>query len=157
MERQAYLGDDTDDEEENPFGLSPLSSLNSSPDRSPKHTSPPLPPSPEKREDSSAIPRPPLNKAASNKLKSRAQRRKKRKAEKAALTPHEYKPRPGTRQKHVLEKDGLQTELISEDTRIASTGYVGIRTPSSSAVYSLKQLVGPRSQFGFDLVEWDGR
>lgn len=158
MERQASFGYDTDDDdEEDLFSLSPLSSPDSSPDNSPKRVLPALPPAPETPATPVDTSPHPLSGAANNKRKGRARRKRKREAEKAALTPCGYQPRPNTRRKYVLEAEGLKTELASEDTRIASTGYVGIRTPKSSSVYSLKQLVGPSSRFGFNLVEWDGR
>lgn len=165
LERQLSMGEGTDDDEEDLFSLSPLSSPGTSPDRSP--TRPPAealpaaynetsePPTP--LYDETSPPMPPLSAAASNKRKGHARRRKKRAAEKAELTPDDYEPRPSTRRKHVLGQDGLQTSIQSEAARIAKTGYVGIRGEKSSAVYGLKQLVGPDSRFGFDLIEWDGQ
>lgn len=148
------MGDDTDDDEEDLFSLSPLSSPDSSPENTPSLALPALPPTPEVYVETPPLP---LSGSANNKRKGHAHRKRKREAERAALTPCEYEPRPNTRRKHVLEAEVLETELASEDTRIASTGYVGIRTPRSSSVYSLKQLAGPGSRFGFSLVEWDGR
>lgn len=157
MEYQLSLEDtdaeltDLDGEDGDLFSLSPLSSPGTSPTRPPTNPSVGLP-------STSELPSaPPLSAAALKKRKSHAHRRRKRTAAKANLTPSDYEPRLSTRRKYAAASEGIQTELKGEDMRIASTGYVGIRGSRSSAVYSLRQLVGPGSRFGFDLVEWDGR
>lgn len=157
MERQLSLDGCTDDElsdlddaEEDLFSLSPLSSPGASPTHSPTSHTAVLPST---SETPSA---PPLSAAASKKRRGHTNRQRKRAAAKANLTPSDYEPRPSTRRKHTAATEGLQTELRSEDARIASTGYIGIRGSNTTAVYSLKQLVGPSSRFRFDLVEWDG-
>lgn len=48
---------------------------------------------------------------------------------------------------------------------MAKTGYVGLRDSKEERVekghmkktYSLDELTGPNSKFGFKLIEWDGR
>lgn len=164
LEHQASLGEDTDGEEGDLFSLSPLSSPGTSPDHSPtRPLAEALPATHDTSEPPTAFqkmtssPTPPPSAAASNKIKGHARRRKKRAAEKAELTPDDYKPRPSTRQKYVLGQDGLKTNIQSEAARIAKTGYVGVRGEKSTAVHSLNQLVGPDSRFSFDLVEWDGQ
>lgn len=143
-----------DAEEGDLFSLSPLSSLDASPTDSPISGTAELPSNSDARTASFANLA--FSAAASKKRKSHAHRRRKRSAEKANLTPHDYEIRPSTRRKYI-SKDGLKTELKSEDAPIAKTGFVGIRSTRSSAIYSLKQLVGPKSRFGFEMVEWDGR
>lgn len=162
LEREAGLEDCTDDEdageegavddveEVDLFSLSPLSS----PDASPVHNAAELPPNPDTLSTPSASL--PLSATASKKRRGHANRRRKRGAEKANLAPHDYEVRPSTRRKYV-PSEGMETGLRSEDAPIAKTGFIGIRGTRSSATYALKQLVGPNSRLGFELVEWDGR
>lgn len=185
LEVEDYLDEHaTDDEGEGPgdkaqdslLSLSPLTTPENSPPTSPTiHTSilpieiPPTPPNaPTPRtadlpSTNSALPpgnvpitSPTDSAMASKKRRGHNHRKRKREAERQESTPKDYETRPSTRRKH-LPKEVVRTKFISEDAPISKAGFVGIRDERSSAVYSLKQLVGPKSRFRFDLVPWDGR
>jgi hypothetical protein len=58
--------------------------------------------------------------------------------------------------KHVTPSIPVKTNLSIKKTDMASTGYLGVREQKSKRDYTLEELVGKRSKFGFRLVEWDG-
>lgn len=87
------------------------------------------------------------------KARSHAKRDKKK-----ALKSYVPKPRMSKAEKHVKNAPLLLSSFKPEKMPIASTGYIGLRGKKSPAtVYSLDELVGPTSRFGFKLFEWDGR
>lgn len=121
---------------------------------------PPLPPPPNNNPSTDA----PLTSAekrkARNKRSARAIRKRKRVEERDAREtkgPAGYELRPRTRSKHFKKAEGLGSEYAGEEFPIAKTGYVAVRQSKSSTAYRLSDLVGPKSRFRFDLVEWDGR
>jgi hypothetical protein len=58
--------------------------------------------------------------------------------------------------KHVTPSNPVKTNLSINKTNMASTGYVGAREQKSKKDYTLEELVGRNSKFGFCLIEWDG-
>jgi hypothetical protein len=58
--------------------------------------------------------------------------------------------------KHVTPSNPVKTNLSIKKTDMASTGYVGVREQKSKKDYTLEELVGRNSKFGFRLIEWDG-
>ena len=65
---------------------------------------------------------------------------------------------PSMRDRHTTTTP-VDVPTFSLDTKTpAKTGYVGIRDPNASKrVYTLSEMVGERSKFDFNLVEWDGK
>jgi hypothetical protein len=58
--------------------------------------------------------------------------------------------------KHITPSNPVKTNLSIKKTDMASTGYVSIREQKSKKDYTLEELVGRNSKFGFCLVELDG-
>ena len=69
------------------------------------------------------------------------------------------KVRPSIRQRHVADSTPIAIPSFSLDAKnVAKTGYVGIRDKKKSKkVYKLGEMIGERSKFNFNLVEWDGK
>ncbi|KAI5823488.1 hypothetical protein K523DRAFT_404023 [Schizophyllum commune Tattone D] len=65
--------------------------------------------------------------------------------------------RASTRRKHIDPALPIPTNLQLSGVRVTKTGYTAMRDqPAPHRVYRLDELVGPRSQFHFDLVTWEG-
>jgi hypothetical protein len=58
--------------------------------------------------------------------------------------------------KHITPSNPVKTNLSVKKTDMVSTGYVGVREQKSKKDYTLEELVGRNSRFGFHLMEWDG-
>jgi hypothetical protein len=58
--------------------------------------------------------------------------------------------------KHVMPSNPIKTNLSIKKTNMALAGYVGIREQKSKKDYTLEELEGRNSKFGFCLVKWDG-
>ena len=58
--------------------------------------------------------------------------------------------------KHVTPSNPVKTHLSIKKTDMASTAYIGVREHKSKKDFTLEELVGKNSKFGFCLVEWDG-
>jgi hypothetical protein len=70
-------------------------------------------------------------------------------------TPHrESVTRP--LHKHIMPSNPIKTNLSIKKTDMASTGYVSVREQKSKKDYTLEELVGRNSKFGFCSIEWDG-
>jgi hypothetical protein len=68
------------------------------------------------------------------------------------------KPRKRTVEHHIHPSSPLQTDLQTRNLRATKTGFTALRdTERIEGVYSLDELVGKKSEFGFDLKTWDGR
>lgn len=164
------------------FGLSPLSSLPSSMNSTPRSLS--YPPSPQLTKEplawiltheapsddhapsmvptSFGIPSSSLMDAkrvphsiSNKKLQGKARRKRKHIEEKKASGKIINDTRRETRKKHVKRAQQLEAKLPK--IAVASTGYIGHRTNGSSTTYALSKLVGPGSRFKMSLVKWDGR
>jgi hypothetical protein len=65
-----------------------------------------------------------------------------------------------TVEQHIHPSRALQTDLHMRKLRATKPGYIGLRDSSKGSdkhIYSLDQMVGDGSEFGFELRAWDGR
>jgi hypothetical protein len=92
------------------------------------------------------------------KKRSKEARQLKRKLEKATAPYGTHGVRPKAKAHHVLPSKVLRTDLQTRKLRVATTGWVGLRDHNErdDREYSLDELVGERSEFGFSLRAWDG-
>ncbi|KAJ3964195.1 hypothetical protein EV361DRAFT_812469 [Lentinula raphanica] len=134
--------------------LSPLSSLTPSPLSSPFPSSIPLP----NPSTTVAISNPTSRKRHS---KNQSKKNKKKRRLEEAKTAASISPRSSAIARHVDCAVPLPSHFsTAADARVASTAYVGLRSAESetdSQEYSLLDLIGSHSKFGFGLVEWDAR
>ncbi|KAL1671992.1 hypothetical protein EV122DRAFT_225547 [Schizophyllum commune] len=91
---------------------------------------------------------------------SHEKRRRKRAQMQAEKKPWELTARPSARRKFVDFARPIKTKVKLAGLRITRTGYTAMREEKSEKaqkrVYRLKDLVGPRSRFNFELYNWDG-
>lgn len=66
---------------------------------------------------------------------------------------------PGIHQRHVISSMPIAVDSFSlGDKTPAATAYVGMRDAKpNKRVHRLSDVVGEKSKFGFNYVEWDGR
>jgi hypothetical protein len=66
---------------------------------------------------------------------------------------------PSIRKRHTTSSAPINVPTFGLDEKVpAKTGYVGVRdAKASKRVYRLNEMVGERSRFKFNLVEWDGK
>ena len=90
------------------------------------------------------------------KAQSRACRNNKRhKIREESFSHHEHRMR--VHRKYIATSEPLVTPMSSK-SGAAQSAYVGLRDPKpTQTAHRLEDLVGPQSQLGFRLVEWDGR
>ena len=99
-----------------------------------------------------------ISKASFRKKKrSHKNRTKRRQAEshERGYAPHRESVKRALH-KHVTPSNPIKTHLSIKKTDMASTAYIGLREQKSKKEYTLEELVGEKSKFGFRLVEWDG-
>ncbi|KIY44564.1 hypothetical protein FISHEDRAFT_51263 [Fistulina hepatica ATCC 64428] len=96
---------------------------------------------------------PPIaDKKRRNKLRSKASRKRKR-----AQQP-KGEPRPNVRAKYVHSAVPEPAPYNVEAAPVEASAYKAARAPAiSTREYTLEDLVGPSSAFGFREVKWDGR
>ena len=169
------------------FSLSPLSSPSTTPESSPKPaTNPTLAPSddadqpvlqatsdecrqpnilhvPVTSPQSTSAPRQYANSTDKRKAKlkkgSKIRRDRHRSLQKASSAFGAYKITSALVCRHVEGSEHIVCDAdVSQLKNVASTGFVGVddRRRSKTA-YTLEQLVGKNSRFGFRLHRWDGR
>jgi hypothetical protein len=135
-----------------PFG-SPLSPITDSPASS-------RPPSPLLLSPAPSTPRKKGNQSQRKmrKLRSKETRKLQRELEKATASYGEYQVRSKARAHHVLPAKEIRTSLQTRKLRVAKTGWIGLRDydEREDREYSLDELVGEGSEFGFSLRAWDG-
>ncbi|KAL1674014.1 hypothetical protein EV122DRAFT_282434 [Schizophyllum commune] len=94
------------------------------------------------------------------KRQSHEKRRRKRAQLQAAKKPWELTARPSARRKFVDFARPVKTKVKLAGLRVTRTGYTAMREEKSEKkqkrVFRLKDLVGPRSLFKFELYNWDG-
>ncbi|KAL1736325.1 hypothetical protein EV714DRAFT_198920 [Schizophyllum commune] len=105
---------------------------------------------------------PPISSATKSREKrlSHEKRRRKRAHMQAEKKPWELTARPSARRKFVDFARPIKTSAKLAGLRITRTGYTAMREEKSETkqkrVYRLKDLVGPRSLYNFELYNWDG-
>lgn len=135
-----------------PFG-SPLAPITDSPGSS-RPTSPlllsPVPSTPKRRGNKSQI--------KMRKDRSKKARKLKREIDMAAASYGTSRVRLKAKAHHVLRATEFRTVLKTPKLRVAKTGWVGLRDHNEreDREYSLDELVGEGSKFGFSLKAWDG-
>ena len=91
------------------------------------------------------------------KAKSKEKRSKQRRAQ-ASPFVISHKLKPTLLRTHGVNAQPITTELVTKDLPHTHGAYTGGRDPSvSRRVFTLDELVGEQSTFGFDLIAWDGR
>jgi hypothetical protein len=92
------------------------------------------------------------------KLRSKKTRKLQRQLEKATAPYGEYQVRLKAKAHHVLSAKEVRTDLKTRKLHVAKTGWVGLRDNNERGdrEYSLDELVGEGSEFGFRLQSWDG-
>jgi hypothetical protein len=90
--------------------------------------------------------------------RSKKTRQLQRQLEKAHAPYGEYQIRSKAKAHHVLPAKEVRTNLKTRKLRVAKTGWIGLRDNDErdDRAYSLDELVGDDSEFGFNLQEWDG-
>lgn len=92
------------------------------------------------------------------KKRGNASRAVKRHRAKRAVPHGHYVVKASTINKHVRPAAPIQTQLDAEDLPHTRNAYTGWRdTDGHGKVYTLEELVGEGSEFGFKLERWDGR
>jgi hypothetical protein len=96
--------------------------------------------------------------------KSKAQghllRRRKRQQAAGEKAPGDYKIRSGIVKKYICGASTIPSTFQAEKVHVASSGFIGLgkgAAEEEGATFLLEDLVGPGSEFGFELHQWDGR
>ncbi|KAK7030304.1 hypothetical protein VNI00_014226 [Paramarasmius palmivorus] len=89
-----------------------------------------------------------------SKVQSKANRRKQRAAAKAQKTPETYAPPPS---KKARTQEIVNLDVTMDQLRASDNGFTGYHSEYGSQRYSLEDMVGDRSKFKFQKLEWDGR
>jgi hypothetical protein len=77
--------------------------------------------------------------------------------EKAAASYGEHAIAPAIIDRYVLPATPIQTDLQVLNLRHTRNGYTGARDPGGhNRVFTLQELVGKDSIWGFNLKRWDG-
>jgi len=73
-----------------------------------------------------------------------------------SFSHHEHSMR--IHRKYIANCQPIVTPMSSANSGVARSAYIGLRDQKpTQTVHRLEDLVGPQSEFGFRLIEWDGR
>jgi hypothetical protein len=92
------------------------------------------------------------------KLRSKRARQLRRERERLNAPYGAYQVRPRAKTHHILKAKEVRTDLITRKLRVTKTGWTGSRDTKEQEdrQYSLDELVGEGSEFGFKVETWDG-
>lgn len=91
------------------------------------------------------------------KTRSKQRRESQRQAEKASIASSS-RTKPSVCKRHLRAASPLKPLFTLADKRVALTAYVGLRdSKGDQRAYTLNEMVGDGSRFGFRCMEWDGR
>lgn len=82
--------------------------------------------------------------------------RNKKRQKIGSFSRHEHSMR--VHHKYIANCKPIVTPMSCENSGVARSAYIGLRDKKhAQTAHRLEDLVGPQSEFGFRLVEWDGR
>ncbi|TRM57179.1 hypothetical protein BD626DRAFT_574753 [Schizophyllum amplum] len=105
----------------------------------------------------------PHNRKRHNRQRSKAVRKRQRLSACSGADSDDLEPnvRLSARRKHVAAAEPIARNISLQNLRVTKTGYTAMRDAKSGKqkhrTYQLQDLVGPKSQYKFELYEWDGR
>ena len=147
---ELYLADDL-------FSPSPLTTPESTPESSPNQEPVNLPPD-EAEVDTETAPMTAQQRRKRKKMLQGRQNMKKRLQEEKQSKREGPPVRPGVWKKYVEGATGVQTKAATSTAAVTRSAYIARNVPDSSKkAHTLEELVGPKSEYKYQLRKWDGR
>jgi hypothetical protein len=91
------------------------------------------------------------------KLGGKKRRRIKRQQDRKNRSFGDYTIRPSTIKNHIKSAQKVSGQLNFNDAPVTKVGYTAVNSEGYGRTFTLEEMVGPDSEFQFELHTWDGR